>query len=401
MKVVQVNVDLRGSIGKINLAVSKLLTETGIENYIVYALGPSSAGVMIKYSNLFEEKISALFSRVFGNSGFNSTFATFKLIKVLDKIKPDIVHLHNLHSHNVNLTMLFNYLKNKEIKVFWTFHDCWAFTGYCTHYSMISCLNWMNECGNCPQYKKYSWFFDKSTKQINKKIAAMHDADLTIITPSKWLANEVKKSAIKDKSVVVINNGIDLNTFFPRTGFNPKLDINLNKYVVLGVAYKWTFEKGVDVFIKMASDLSDKFQIVLVGTDEDTEKMLPSNIVSIHRTKDQNELAELYSRADVFVNPTREDTYPTVNLEALACGTPIVSFNTGGCPETFDDTCGILIEKEDYSSMVNAVRYICEQKPFSQESCLSRVYHNSDYNCFKEYIDLYMHNSVCKENDEN
>ncbi len=390
MKILQINsVCKSGSTGKICMAVSNLLSEKEIENYILFAVDGESATAGIQYMTSAEIRTQALKSRIFGNYGFQSKKATKRLISEIERISPDIIHLHNLHSHNVNLEMLFEYLKCNRAKLFWTFHDCWAFTAYCPYYDLVQCNKWENEgCNSCPLRKKYSWFFDRSSYLFNKKRELFTGLDLTVITPSRWLADEVKKSFLKECDVKVINNGIDLSVFKPTpSDFRKKYNLS-EKFIILGVAYVWSERKGVDVFIELLSDrLDDKYQIVLVGS---TDMQLPDGIISISRTKNQRELAEIYSAADVFVNPTREDNFPTVNLEALACGTPVAAFNTGGCPETLDESCGIIVEKGNVDELVKAIKQICSQNIYSEEACVSRAADFKAEAKFREYIELYI-----------
>lgn len=390
MKIVQINVTCgAGSTGKICVSVSNLLSAENIENYILYVSGKSSFPYGLKYAFDKYVKLQALKSRIFGNYGFNSKYATKKLINELGRIKPDIVHLHNLHGHNCNLTMLFSYLKENKIKLFWTFHDCWAFTAYCPHFTMVKCDKWKNECYDCPQIKYYSWFFDRSKYLFNEKKILLKGLDLTIIMPSKWLADLVKQSFLKDYPVKVINNGIDLSVFKPTESDFRKMYGVEKKKIVLGVASVWWVSKGIDVFIELAKRLPDDYRIVLVGTDDNVDKCLSSNIISIHRTQNQKELAEIYTAADVFANPTREDTFPTVNMESLACGTPVVTFKTGGSPEILDETCGSIVDCDDVNGMEFEIRRICDKKPYSVEACLARA-KNFDMNeKFEEYVKLY------------
>ena len=379
-----------GSTGKICVSVSELLSKNGIENYIFYSAGSSDYPLGIKYANENAVKFQTLLSRIFGNYGFESKSITEKLIKELEKIKPDIIHIHNIHSHNCNLKMLFSYIRKNDIKVYWTFHDCWAFTAYCPHFDMIDCDKWKTGCYNCPQRKQYSWFFDRSAYLYNKKRAAIKGVDLTVITPSKWLADLVKESFLKDFPVKVINNGIDLNIFKPtESDFREKYGCE-NKYIVLGVAFGWVERKGLDVFCELAKRLDgEKYKIVLVGTNDDIDKLLPDNIISIHRTQNQTELAGIYTTADVFANPTREENYPTVNMESISCGTPVVTFNTGGSPEMLDETCGAVVEKNYIDGMCNEIKRICETKPYSKDDCLKRAESFDKNEKFKEYIKLY------------
>lgn len=393
MKIVQINSTCgSGSTGKICVAVRKLLTEKNIENYIFYTSGRSDDSNGIRYMSQLEIKSQALKAKAFGNYGFQSHAATKRLIADLERIAPDIVHLHNLHSHNVHLGILFRYLKERQIKIFWTFHDCWAFTGYCPHYTMAGCNRWKSEgCGNCPQRVHYSWFFDRSAMLYEKKKQLFSGLDLTIITPSRWLADQVKLSFLKDYPVQVINNGIDLSVFYPReTDFRRKHHLE-KKFVLLGVAFGWGKRKGLDVFIRLASRLDpEKYQIVLVGTDAKVDRHLPDNIISIHRTANQSELAEIYSAADLFVNPTREENYPTVNMESVACGTPVLTFRTGGSPEIIDEKTGMVVECNDEKALYRAILKISAEEIFSSKSCRMKAQHFSDKEKFAEYAQLYV-----------
>lgn len=390
MKVVQLNVTCgAGSTGKICLAVSELLSLRGVENYILYSEGESDYSYGIKYTDEVHIKIEALKSRLLGNYGFNSVAITKKLIAKLNEIKPDIVHLHNLHGHGCNLTMLFNYFKEKNIKLYWTFHDCWAFTGYCPHFDMAGCDKWLTKCHSCPQKGCYSFFFDKSEKLYSKKKELFTGLDLTIITPSEWLAGLVRKSFLKDCEIRVINNGIDLDIFRQREStFREKYALG-DKFLILGVAFNWDRRKGIDVFTQLSRTLPKDCRIVLVGTDEQVRRTLPENITAIDRTANQTELSEIYSACDLFVNATREDTFPTVNIEALACGTPVVTFDTGGSGEIIDETCGISVPKNDTEALVKAILTVKESKPFTKESCRKRSEKYNMRDKFIEYVNLY------------
>ena len=298
MKIVQINSTYGiGSTGKICRDISEMLTEIGIENYSLYTIGNSNAQNAIKCSSQGYTMLQTLKYKLLGNYGFNSKRSTKRIIQELEKIKPDIVHLHNIHSHDCNLEMLFNYLKSSRQKLIWTFHDCWAFTGYCPHFHMARCVKWENECNNCPLFRNYSFFADRSKMLFQKKRELFHDLDLIIVTPSKWLAGLVKKSFLKNYPVKVINNGIDLDVFKPtKNDFRSKYNIRSDKHIILGVAFDWGERKGLDVFVQLAERLNyDKYQIVLVGTNETIDKDLPETILSIHRTKNQEELATIYS----------------------------------------------------------------------------------------------------------
>lgn len=391
MKVVQINATCgTGSTGNICVSVSRLLTQSGIENYILYSAGHSDYPLGIKYMNDWEIKLCALESRIVGNYGFDAFAASRRLVSKLKEIDPDIVHLHNLHGHNCNLEILFAYLRAYKKKVFWTFHDCWAFTGHCPHFAMIKCDQWKNRCSQCPAPHDFSWFFDTTAKLFDKKKTLMQGIDMTIVTPSQWLADVVKQSFLKDYPVKVIYNGIDLSVFQPVSGdFRERHGITPDKKMLLGVAFGWGKRKGLDVFIELSRRLPENYQIVLVGTDDATDKLLPNNILSIHRTGNQRELAEIYTAADVFVNPTREDTFPTTNLESLACGTPVITFDTGGSPECIDAACGSIVPCDDVDALEAEIQRVCTEQPYTQEACLQRAKAFDMKDRFEEYVKLY------------
>jgi len=392
MKIVQINSTCGlGSTGKICVSVSKLLLNKDIENYVFYAFGDSTYTKHIKYMSPLEVKCQAIKAKVFGNYGFQSKVATKRIIYELEQISPDIVHLHNLHSHNVHLGELFTYLKSHRVRVVWTFHDCWAFTAYCPHYDMVGCYQWKTAdgCNKCPQKTHYSWLFDRSVCLFEKKKRLFRGLDLTVITPSQWLADQVKQSFLQEVPVKVINNGIDLTVFYPcESGFRDKYNLK-EKFIILGVAFEWGCRKGLDVFIRLSQLFDDRFRIVLVGTNESIDKILPSNIISIHRTQNQLELAEIYTAADVFVNPTREENFPTTHIEALACGTPVVSFNTGGCSEMLTEKTGIVVERDDEEALYNAILYIEKERPFIAEDCRKRAEAFENNKKYEEYVSLY------------
>lgn len=389
--VVQINTTCGvGSTGKIAVSISELLTKEGINNFILYSSVTNGYERGIPCSSPIYTKIQALKSRVLGNYGFNSQLETKRIIAELDRINPDVVLLHNIHGHDCNLSVLFTYLKKRHIKLFWTFHDCWAFTAYCTHFTFDKCELWKSYCHNCPQRKKSSWFLDRSCEIFSKKKELFTELNLDIITPSQWLADLVKQSFLKDYPVKVIHNGIDLSVFKPTpSDFREKNGIPPEKKVLLGVAFGWGMRKGLDVFIELAHRLDSSYQIVLVGTDDATDRILPKNIIPVHRTQNQQELAEIYTAADVFVNPTREDNFPTVNLEALACGTPVITFNTGGSPECIDDTCGCVVPVDDIDALGEEIEKITKSPHESYRmNCMKKAIQFDKDSKFKEYIQL-------------
>lgn len=391
MRIVQINATCGvGSTGKICVGISKLLTERCVENYILYSSRTNGHAVGVSCSNDRDIKIQSLKAKVLGNYGLNSKKATQRMIDKLDQINPDIVHLHNIHGHDCSLELLFSYFKDKKTKVIWTFHDCWAFTGYCPHFAMVKCDKWKTECANCVQRREFSWFFDRSRELFQKKKKLFQGLDLTIVTPSQWLADLVKQSFLKEYPIKVINNGIDLTVFRPTEGaFRKKYQLE-DKKIVLGVAFDWGVRKGLDVFVELASRLDKTYQIVLVGTNDTIDRTLPKNILSIHRTQDQKELAEIYTAADVFVNPTREENFPTVNMEALACGTPVITFKTGGSPEVLDDLCGCVVPCDDVVALTKAIVSLCEDQKIDSGCCIKRISNYNQQNKYEEYMTLYV-----------
>ena len=390
LRVIQVNATHGvGSTGKICASISKMLSAEEIENYVLYCGNKSDRPGGICYAGKGYIKVQALKNKLLGGYGFYSRSATKKLIRILECVKPDIVHLHNIHGHNCNLTMLFEYLQKSNVKVCWTFHDCWAITGYCPHFAMAGCPKWKSGCSQCPQYRSFTWIFDRSAWLYQRKKQLFTALPMTIVTPSHWLSDIVKQSFLLDSQVEVIHNGINLEVFQPReSDFREKYGCG-SKWIILGVAFDWGVRKGLDILIQLAQRLDERFQIVLVGTNKQIDRQLPDSIISIHRTQNQQELAEIYSAADVFVNPTREDNYPTVNMEALACGTPVLTFDTGGSAEIPDETCGAVVAKDDFASFMQQVIRICSEKPYRREACCRRAQSFNEKERYAEYLQLY------------
>lgn len=391
MKVVEINGGVFGSTGKIMFGIKKVANENGIE---ILCFSPVTSTnkekepdeEYYKIGTYFQRRISVLLGRITGLNGCFAICETNKMLKQIEKYNPDIIHLHTLHDSYINLLMLFSYIKKKNIKVIWTLHDCWAFTGHCTHFIGIKCKKWNTGCFNCQLKNEYPASILDNSKIMwkLKKKWFTGIKDMTIVTPSLWLASLVKKSFLKEYPVKVINNGIDLKIFTPKNVIKEE-----NEYIILGVSFGWSDKKGLDVFIKLSNILDKKYKIILVGTDENVDEILPKNIISIYRTQNQEELALLYSKADVFLNPTREDNFPTVNMESLACGTPVITFNTGGSPEMLDKDSGRVVECDDIENLVKNIRDICEKRVILKENCRKRALLYDMNDKFLEYIKLY------------
>ena len=400
MKVVQINSECgRGSTGKIAVAISRRLDKNGIDNVIFYSANHRSDdphGILIGSKPML--RLHQLLSRIFGDAGFHSRFATKKLVKRIKAMNPELILLHNLHGYYLHLGVLFRFLQEFNKPVIWVLHDCWSFTGHCTHYRIAKCDRWQTGCHDCPNQKKYpySWFFDRSRSLYERKKALIASVkDLTLVMPSDWLRSQVKKSYLKEKRMVTIHNGIDLSVFQPRlSNFREKYAIN-QRVIILGVASVWSYAKGLDVFIDLANTLDpDRYAIVLIGTDDEVDRCLPSNIISIHRTADQKTLAQIYTAADVFVNPTREDTFPTVNLEALACGTPVISFDTGGCKETIVEGCGTLVKSNTVEELSDILLVADLKSDETAKKCTAAAREFDEHRCFQQYIDVIIQSTL-------
>ncbi|WP_349404110.1 glycosyltransferase [Clostridium perfringens] len=363
MKVLQINsVCGVGSTGRIATDLYKVLEEQGHECVIAYGRGTAPEGIKaIKIGTDFDNYMHVAKTRLFDKHGFGSTKATKEFIKKVKEYDPDVIHLHNIHGYYINIEILFDYLKKADKKIIWTLHDCWSFTGHCSHFDYIGCYKWKDGCDKCPQKKEYpnSILKDNSAWNYEKKKQLFTSLNnITIVTPSKWLAGLVKDSFLNRYSIKVINNGVDLEIFKPtKSNFREKHNLQ-DKTIVLGVASVWTKKKGLDYFIKLAKKLNDSFKVVMVGISEKQKKRLPKNILAIPRTNNISELVEIYSSADIFLNPTLEDNFPTVNLEALACGVNILTFDTGGCKETIGNNDDCLVKNYDLYNLIYIINNI-------------------------------------------
>ena len=398
MNIVEVNTCDNGSTGKIMLGIAQTAAMRGV-SVSTFSLKPKTPETGKTkptthhyFSSFYEYALHYVLGYLTGLNGCFSQIGTFLLLRKIKKEDPDILQLHNLHNCYINLPMLFHWIKKENIAVVWTLHDCWAFTGQCPYFDIAGCDKWKTGCFDCPQYREYPEACIDRTKTMwkLKKRWFTDVKNMNIVTPSQWLADLVKQSYLNEYPVSVINNGIDLSIFKPTAGnFREKYGMT-GKYIVLGVAYCWEKRKGIDVFIELAKRLDERFQIVIVGTDDETDKLLSPGVCAIHRTQGQKELAEIYSAADVFVNPTREENFPTVNMEALACGTPVLTFRTGGSPEIADESTGCTVDRDNIDAMEKEIIRICEDKPYSAKACLDRASVFDQNEKYREYMQLYL-----------
>lgn len=391
-KLLQINTTANsGSTGKIAEAIGQLVLSRGWESWIAYGRGrPQSRSKLIRVGNDWDMRLHGLQTRLFDKHGLASIGTTKKFIKDIERINPDIIHLHNIHGYYLNYPLLFDYFKRWGGPIVWTFHDCWPYTGHCAYYDFAGCEKWKTECHNCPQLKSYpsSLMADRSRcNYIDKQNAFTGCRDMHIIAASDWLNKELNKSFLREYPIHTIHNGIDLSRFKPV----PNAEKDDNTKLILGVASIWETRKGLHEFYDLRNQLPDNYAIVLVGLSKSQIASLPNGITGIQRTERIEQLVKLYTAADVFVNPTLEDNYPTTNLEALACGTPVVTYNTGGSTEAVSRDTGIIVTKRDVRGLADAVIKITnDHHNYSSTQCRDRALNNFDQNnCFQKYIDLY------------
>lgn len=398
----QINTTLnRGSTGRIAEEIGTTATAAGWNCFIAHGAryrNPSRLQT-IQIDSLRDERVHyGWHSLLLDRHSLGSTHATQQFIhRIEQEIRPDIIHLHNIHGYFLNYHVLFEYLARTDIPVVWTLHDCWPFTGHCTYFDLIKCERWKTGCYVCPQLMAYpkSLFRDNSRKNWELKNAlftALGDR-LTLVPVSDWLADLLQLSFFAGMKYRTIHNGIDTDTFRPRpiNQMTEKYGIEC-RYIIIGVASPWSDRKGLTDFIRLRSCLpKEQYAIILVGLSRKQRLALPAGITGIERTQDVEELAELYGIADVFVNPTYEDNYPTVNLEAMACGTPVITYRTGGSPEAVSSTTGFVVDQGDIEQLAAAVRTITMAgKQAYSAVCRKRAEEHFNKNmCFQEYLNLY------------
>lgn len=385
-KLVQVNVSAGwGSTGMIAEEIGSLAVNDGWKSWIAYGREPhkQSTSNLIRIGSDWDMRLHAVQSRLLDNHGLASKVATRRFIKQLREIKPNIIHLHNIHGYYLNYPQLFQYLKEWGGPVVWTLHDLWPFTGHCAYYGVNECPKWRMGCGNCPQLRTYpaSLFRDRSAKNWQDKLRAFTSLpNVTLAPVSQWLSDIVDESFLKNIPRRVIHNGIDL------THFHPSGEPHNGNYV-MGIAHVWDTRKGLEDFYQLRDVLHTDIDIVLVGLSEQQITNLPKGIIGLARTSSREELVNLYSRAIALINPTWEDNFPTVNIEALSCGTPVITYRTGGSPEAIDSQTGFVVERGDVSGLLYAINRINEIDRSACRSRAERLFNKNDR--YAEYIELY------------
>ena len=396
--VLQITIDGNtASTGRIAEAIGKLAITRGWNSYIAHGrFTRASESWIIKIGSAFDVFLHGLQTRFFDRHGLGSKNATLKLVDQIKAIKPDIIHLHSLHGYYINYEVLFNYLAGTSIPVIWTFHDCWSMTGHCSNSDFVGCDRWKTQCHHCPQKTDYpaSYFIDRSRENYNlKKRLFTSVANMTVVSVSKWLNGIVQDSFLGGFPRQVIYNGVDVDIFIPDSDHQKvkaKWKIG-DGFMILGVAGIWQERKGLYDFYKLSERICKNDVIVLVGLSKSQLKELPSNIIGIMHTENQQELKDLYATADVFLNLSVEETFGLPTAEALACGTPAVVYNATACPEVIDRETGIRVNKNDIDGLLDAIKKIRKNgKEFYSGACRARAVNCFNKNDrFAEYVDLY------------
>lgn len=327
-------------------------------------------------------------------TGLNGCFdeaGTRRLVQRLEELDVQLIHLHNIHGFSMHLPTLFDFVTRRDIPVVWTMHGCWPFTGNCTHYTAAGCGRWREGCGNCPQLERWPWSDRDETALLweMKRQLFTGVPRLTMVGCSAWIAGEARKSFLSGCDIRTIFNGVNLNVFHPvDSDFRQRHGLE-GKTILLGVADDWLRRKGLQSMIALADRLDERYQLVLAGTNERVEAMLPSRILPVRSMRDKSALAQLYSAADIFLQTSQEDNFPTVNVEALACGTPVITFDVGGCPDALDESCGRVVPAGDVDAMLAAIREQTATHAMTQEACLRRAAYFSTERMCAEYLALY------------
>lgn len=394
-KLIQINTVCNGSTGRIMYQIQKAAQNQGYTTLSIYGRRSGYSDVdCAKYGNVFSFWHHVALTTLFDAHGFGSYIYTKKIVKRLRIEQPDIIHLHNVHGYYLHLPTLFHYFKTEYTgKLVWTLHDCWPLTGHCPHFTIAQCDKWKQECNNCPNKKYYpiSLGLDSSRRNFKYKKKLFTEIDnLTLTCPSFWLKNIVEHSFMRDTKCVVVPNGIDLNVFYPRKEDTviPKYNIPYNKKIILGVASIWDPRKGLNDFIQLAQVLSPDYVIVLVGLSQKQILQLPNNIIGIPRTESTDELAQLYTKAAIFINPSKEESFSLVTVEAMACGTPVIAMDTSAPRELVNEKNGVLLSNNSINNYLQAIRYI-EEKKWNEFDIINSVLQYSIEQMTNKMLEIY------------
>lgn len=403
MRVLQINATYGyGSTGMIVQDIGDTLVAHGDEVFFAYQSTAQKMASGYQIGNKLDWKLHALWARILGKQAYASKGATKKLLQWMDEIQPDIVHLHNLHSNYIHLNTLCDYLEKKKIPTIITLHDCWYFTGKCSHYAAVNCDKWKTCCGECPLNKseQSSWIVDCTAKVLQEKTARLLRLNnFTIVGCSKWIAGEARQSKLQSANIQVVYNGVDTSIFTPHeSNFRKELGLAADQFVVLGMADKWSSLQNRAMVERLLKSLPQDTKVVIVGCNKAQKSYFAKyeNVIPLGYIADRKHLSDVYAAANVFVNLTHADTLPTVNMESICCGTPVVTFDCCGSPELVGDGCGYVVKENDVDALmekINQIRKIplrydvlAQQKKFDK---------NESY---KEYLTIY--EGMCKKAQE-
>ena len=396
MNILQINAVYGiGSTGRTTKELDDYLQQKGHNSFVAVAQTDTNKPNVYIIGNNFDKKLHAFLSRLFGKQGYFSLLSTKKTIKFISRCKPDVVHLRNLHANYINIPMILKYLAKKDIATVVTLHDCFFYTGKCTHYTVQDCYKWQTGCYNCPKLKSdnASWLFDCTKKMWNDK--KKHFANiprLAVTGVSDWTVHEAKKSLLSTAKIIQrIYNWIDLSVFYPRDLSNNKFVDSDSRFKILFMSAGWeeNSNKFNDV-IELSEKLGDDVNILLVGNISDNI-ILPDNIHSLGYISNTDELAQLYSAVGVYVHMSYEDTFGKVIAEALACGTPAIVYNSTALPELVSDGCGYVVNCGDINKVYDSILEIRQNgKQAYEKACIDKVNNNfSKELCVEEYVKLY------------
>lgn len=387
-----------GSTGRIAENLGLTVMKEGWESWIAYGrtMNPSKSRVY-KIGDEWDVRWHGVETRLFDRQGLASKNATRRLVNKIKTVQPDIIHLHNLHGYYLNYPILFRFLKEYNCPIVWTLHDCWSFTGHCPHFEYEQCFRWRKQCHDCPNKKRYpaSLCIDRSQRNFKDKKKYFTSLDtITLVPVSNWLEDYVRESFLGKYPIKMIHNGVDMDVFRPKDmGMNVFEKYNIyGRFLIIGVAGVWEERKGLTDFFKLRQMLSEEYNIIIIGLSKYQIAELPRGIIGIERTESVNDLAEIYSAANVLFNPTLEDSLSMVNLESESCGTPVVCYKTGGCPETFNNfSTGYVITQHDFKKACLYIKEICRQgKDYYRYTCRQYIFeHFQNINKYQEYMSLY------------
>lgn len=394
MKILQINaVSGIRSTGRICSEINEFLNENGHKGYIAYSDGIKARG--FKIGTKLDRKFHALLSRITGKQGYFSVLETCRLLKYIDCLKPDIIHLHNLHGNYINLKMLLRYIVKKDIPTVLTLHDCWFFTGKCFHYTVTGCFKWKEECKNCPRIHKdnTSWFFDRSKKMYHdKKLLFGNIKNLAVVGVSGWITGEARQSLLKNSKIITgIYNWVDFDVFKPVCADDLRRSMSLEeKFVILGVASVWTADKGLYEFLQLSKKLPGDMVIILIGSLKENIKDY-KNIMHIRETHDAATMVKFYSMADVLLNLSMEEACGRAPIEALACGTPVIAMNSTSNPEQIGELCGYTVEENDRIGLYRRINEVYRNtKNYYSRHCIRYARETfSKTGSLNEYLRLY------------